>query len=402
MELKRRIQHLASEQHERIIGLRRQIHAYPELSFQEAKTAKLVAEKLELLGIEVQKNVAGHGVVGILQGEDISEKHPVIALRADMDALPIQEANDVSYRSRHAGVMHACGHDVHTSSLLGTAEILAELRSELPGTIKFIFQPAEEKFPGGASLMIQEGVLKRPAVHAIIGQHVQPYLDRGKIGIRSGMYMASADEIYIRVKGTGGHAAHPATFVDPVTATAQILIALQQVVSRSDPRIPSVLSFGKIIAEGATNVIPDEVYVEGTFRTMNEPWRAEAHRKITRIIQHTAEAFGCSVELDLHKGYPVLFNDEAVTARTQSVISEYVGEENVEALDLWMAAEDFAYYTHEAPGCFYRLGTRNESKGIVHGLHTPLFDIDESAMNISTGLMAWVAINELRAQESSL
>lgn len=402
MDLKQRIQHLATEQHERIVGLRRHIHAHPELSFQEAETASLVAEKLELLGIEVTPDVAGHGVVGILKGESTSDKDPVVALRADMDALPIQEANDVPYRSQNAGVMHACGHDVHTSSLLGTAEILSELKSELPGTIKFIFQPAEEKFPGGASLMIKDGVLKNPSVHSIIGQHVQPYLDRGKIGIRSGMYMASADEIYIRVKGKGGHAAHPATFIDPVTATAQILVALQQVVSRSDPRIPSVLSFGKIIAEGATNVIPNEVYVEGTFRTMNEPWRAEAHRKITNIIRHTAEAFGCTAELDLKKGYPVLFNDEQVTERTRSVISDYVGEENVEELDLWMAAEDFAYYTHEAPGCFYRLGTRNEAKGIVHGLHTPLFDVDESAMNISTGLMAWVAINELRAQGSSL
>lgn len=401
MDLKQHIQQLAIEQYEQVIETRRHIHAHPELSYQEEKTAALVAERLESFGIEVTPHFAGHGVVGMLSGEQATDDSPTIALRADMDALPIVEANEVPYKSTNHGVMHACGHDVHTSSLLGTAAILSQLRSELHGNIKFIFQPAEEKFPGGASLMIKDGVLKNPSVRSIVGQHVQPYLDRGKIGIRSGMYMASADEIYITVKGKGGHAAHPATFIDPVTATAQILVALQQVVSRSDPRIPSVLSFGKIIAEGATNVIPNEVYVEGTFRTMNEPWRAEAHEKITRIIHQTAEAFGCTVELDLRKGYPVLFNDEEVTARTRSLISEYVGEENVVDLDLWMAAEDFAYYTHEAPGCFYRLGTRNEEKGIVNGLHTPLFDIDETAMEISTGLMAWIAINELRAQGST-
>lgn len=401
MDLKQRIQELAIEQHEQVIATRRHIHAHPELSYEEKETAALVAKRLESFGIEVTANFAGHGVVGILTGEGVGADAPTIALRADMDALPILEANEVPYKSTNPGVMHACGHDVHTSSLLGTASILSQLKAHIPGKIKFIFQPAEEKFPGGASLMIKDGVLENPRVKSIVGQHVQPYLDRGKIGIRSGMYMASADEIYITVKGKGGHAAHPATFIDPVTATAQILVALQQVVSRSDPRIPSVLSFGKIIAEGATNIIPNEVYVEGTFRTMDEPWRAEAHEKITRIIHKTAEAFGCTVDLDLRKGYPVLFNDEKVTARTRQVITDYIGAENVVELDLWMAAEDFAYYTHEAPGCFYRLGTRNEEKGIVHGLHTPRFDIDETAMEISTGLMAWIAIQELHAQVSN-
>lgn len=402
MDLKQHIQQLAVAQHEQVIGTRRHIHAHPELSYEEKETAALVAKRLESFGIDVTPNFAGHGVVGILTGDGAGADAPTIALRADMDALPILEANEVPYKSTNPGVMHACGHDVHTSSLLGTASILSQLKSHIPGRIKFIFQPAEEKFPGGASLMIKDGVLKNPTVHSIIGQHVQPYLDRGKIGIRSGMYMASADEIYFTVKGKGGHAAHPATFIDPVTATAQILVSLQQVVSRSDPRIPSVLSFGKIIAEGATNIIPNEVYVEGTFRTMDEPWRAEAHKRIARIIHQTAEAFGCTVDLDLRKGYPVLFNDEKVTERTRSFISDYVGEENIVELDLWMAAEDFAYYTHEAPGCFYRLGTRNQEKGIVHGLHTPRFDIDETAMEISTGLMAWIAIQELRAQGSNL
>ncbi|MEL6804085.1 MAG: amidohydrolase, partial [Bacteroidota bacterium] len=241
----------------------------------------------------------------------------------------------------------------------------------------------------------KDGALQNPQVQSIFGQHVQPYFPAGKIGVRSGMYMASADEIYLRVIGKGGHAAHPANFVDPVTMTAQILVALQQVVSRSDPRIPSVLSFGRLEANGATNIIPDYVDVAGTFRTMNEPWRHQALEKIKDIAHGIAKGLGGAVELDIRKGYPVLFNDEALTGRSRARIADYVGEENIIDMDLWMAAEDFAWYTHEVPGCFYRLGTRNEEKGIVHGLHTPLFDIEESTMQLSTGLMAWLALKEL-------
>lgn len=400
MSLIHTIQQLAEAHHSEVVRLRRHLHAHPELSFEEKETAELVARELEYLGMEVQRDVAGHGVVGLLHGTANSPDGPVLALRADMDALPIHENSSQPYCSTRPGVMHACGHDAHTASLLGTARILSGLRDQFPGSIKFIFQPAEEKFPGGAKLMIQDGVLQRPRVESILGQHVQPYIDTGKIGIRPGMYMASADEIYLTVKGKGGHAAHPGSLVDPVLAAAQIIVALQQLVSRSDPRVPGVLSIGKVIAQGATNVIPNEVYLEGTFRTMNEPWREEAHLRIERIIRHTAEACGCVAELDLKKGYPVLVNDEALTARTRSMIAGYVGEENVVDLDIWMAAEDFAYYTHEIPGCFYRLGTRNEGRGIVHGLHTPQFDIDEEALRLATGLMAWLAINELRAMSA--
>ncbi len=400
MSLIHTIQQLAEAHHSEVIRLRRHLHAHPELSFEEKETAALVASELKYLGMEVQRDVAGHGVVGLLHSTASAAGGPVLALRADMDALPIHENSPQAYCSTRPGVMHACGHDAHTASLLGTARILSNLRDHFPGSIKFIFQPAEEKFPGGATLMIQDGVLQHPQVNTILGQHVQPYIDTGKIGIRPGMYMASADEIYLTVKGKGGHAAHPGSLVDPVFAAAQIIVALQQLVSRSDPRVPSVLSIGKVIAQGATNVIPDEVYLEGTFRTMNEPWREEAHRRIERIIRHTAEACGCVAELDLKKGYPVLVNDEALTARTRNMIAGYVGEENVVDLDIWMAAEDFAYYTHEIPGCFYRLGTRNEGRGIVHGLHTPQFDIDEDALRLSTGLMAWLAINELRAMSA--
>ncbi len=292
--------------------------------------------------------------------------------------------------------MHACGHDVHTSSLLGTARILSEMKDQFAGNVKLIFQPAEERVPGGASLMIKDGALQNPTVSAIYGQHVMPFFDVGKIGVRPGMYMASADEIYLRVIGKGGHAAHPAHFIDPVTMTAQILVALQQVVSRSDPRIPSILSFGRLQADGATNIIPDYVDVAGTFRTMNEAWRAKALDKIKDIAQGIAQGFGGRVEVDIRKGYPVLFNDEALTLQSRSWIADYMGEENIIDMELWMAAEDFAWYTHEVPGCFYRLGTRNEARGITHGLHTPHFDIDEAALGHSTGLMAWLAIQQLR------
>jgi amidohydrolase len=399
MSLHEQIRHLANEFFSETVAARRHLHMHPELSFAEAQTAAYVQQQLRQWGIAAQTGFAEHGVVGLIEGTKAASVR-TIALRADMDALPIHEANDVPYKSVCPGVMHACGHDVHTSSLLGTARILQHLRHEFAGTIKLVFQPAEEKAPGGASLMIRDGVLRNPAVERIFGQHVQPYLDCGKVGVRSGMYMASADEIYVTIKGKGGHGAHPGNLIDPVVIMAQILTALQQVVSRSDPRTPSVLSFGTVRAEGATNVVPDEVYLEGTFRTMNEDWRKEAHRRIRSIVEGIAASFGARAELEILVGYPVLYNDPALTARTRALLAEYAGEENIVDLDLWMAAEDFAFYTQEIPGCFYRLGTRNEARGIVHGLHTPRFDVDEDALRLSTGLMAWVAIHDVQAEAS--
>ncbi|MEM8889712.1 MAG: M20 family metallopeptidase [Bacteroidota bacterium] len=394
MSLQAQIQDLSAEIYEEVVANRRQIHANPELSFHEEKTAAFVQEKLEEIGVAVTPKIADNGLVGIIEGTKEGEDR-VLALRADMDALPIIEENEVPYKSQNPGVMHACGHDVHTSSLLGTAKILNQFRDKFSGTIKLIFQPAEELLPGGASLMIKDGVLENPKVSSILGQHVQPYMDCGKIGVRPGMYMASADEIHLVVKGKGGHAAMPANFIDPIMMTAQMLVTLQQVVSRSDPRIPSVLSFGDIHGDGATNVIPSEVRVKGTFRTMNEAWRDKALNQIEKIITNTAESLGGSVELEIKKGYPVLYNDEVLTRNARAHICDYIGEENVVDMDIWMAAEDFAWYTQEIPGCFYRLGTRNESRGIVHGVHTPRFDIDEDALKLSTGLMAWLAIKEL-------
>ncbi len=379
---------------ETVIGYRRHLHTHPELSFEEEKTAAFIAAELTALDIPFQTGVAGHGVVALIEGEKGPSNH-VVALRADMDALPITEANEVPYRSVQPGVMHACGHDAHSASLLGVAHLLSAAKKDFSGTVKLIFQPAEEKAPGGASLMIRDGVLESPKVHAIYGQHVQPFLDTGKIGIRSGQYMASADEIYLTIVGKGGHGAMPHLFTDPIAIGAQIITALQQVVSRSDPRIPTILSFGKFIGNGATNIIPESVYIEGTLRTFNEEWREKALQKVHSIATSVAEGFGARAEVNIQRGYPVLHNDEALTARSRPWIEAFVGKEQVVDLDLWMAAEDFAWYTHHVPGCFYRIGTRNEAKGIVHGLHTPRFDLDEEALRLAPGLMAWLAIREL-------
>jgi len=391
--LKNRIQELAASVLESTIQNRRHLHAHPELSFQEHKTVVFVAAQLDELGI-AYKPMANTGLVALITGDKPSDQ--VVALRADMDALPIQEVNEVAYKSTQAGVMHACGHDAHTASLLGTAAILQELKAEFGGTIKLIFQPAEELLPGGANQMIKEGVLENPKPQAVLGQHVMPFIETGKVGFRSGKYMASTDELYVTVKGKGGHAAQPQQNIDPVMITAQILVSLQQIVSRTaNPNTPSVLSFGKVQANGATNVIPNEVKLEGTFRTMDEAWRAEAHIRMKKMAEGIAESMGGSCEFEIRIGYPFLVNEEKLTAQAKQYAEEYLGKDNVLDLDIWMAAEDFAYYSQVADACFYRLGTRNEAKGITSSVHTPTFDIDENAFAISTGLMAYIALKRL-------
>ncbi len=392
--IKEKIKSLAGKYHADVVSYRRHLHKNPELSFKEFNTQKFVEEKLNSFGIKNVKRIANTGLLAIVEGKNPSKK--VIALRADMDALPIQETNNTDYKSQVAGVMHACGHDVHTSSLLGVARILNDLKNDFEGTIKLIFQPGEEKLPGGASLMIKEGVLKNPEPVSVIGQHVMPQIKAGKIGIRKGLYMASTDEIYVTVKGKGGHGAMPHMGVDPVMITAQILVALQQIVSRvAKPSIPSVLSFGKVIANGATNVIPDEVTLEGTFRTLDEIWRDEAHKRMKKMAEGIAESMGGSCDFNIVRGYPFLVNDEELTDRVRAFTEEYLGKENVEELEIWMAAEDFAFYSHEAPACFYRLGVRNEERGITSSVHTSTFDIDESALETGMGLMTWMALKEL-------
>lgn len=392
--LKDRIKYLAKEYKEEVIANRRHLHANPELSFKEFKTARFVEEKLRQIGISEIESKATTGWAALIKGKNPDKK--VIALRADMDALPIVEANDVPYKSQNPGVMHACGHDAHTASLLGAAKILNEVKDQFEGTIKLIFQPGEELVPGGASLMIKDNVLENPRPSSIIGQHVMPMIPAGKVGFRPGLYMASTDEIYITVKGKGGHGAMPETFIDPVLMASHMIVALQQIVSRvANPKIPSVLSFGRVEALGATNVIPNEVKIQGTFRTLDEAWRAKAHEKMLQIAHGIVEGMGGQLDFEIRKGYPFLKNDPELTARSMDAAREYLGEENVLDLDIWMAAEDFAFYSQEIDGCFYRLGTRNEARGIVSGVHTPTFDIEEDSLEIGAGLMAWLAVSEL-------
>ena len=392
--LKDRIKSLAQAYKQEVIDLRRHLHSHPELSFKEFQTAAFVAEKLKEIGITEIESKATTGWSALIKGKNPDKK--VVALRADMDALPISEANEVPYKSQNPGVMHACGHDAHTASLLGAAKILNEVRDQFEGTIKLIFQPGEEIIPGGASLMIKDKVLENPRPQYILGQHVMPMIPAGKVGFRSGLYMASADELYLTIKGKGGHGAMPETFIDPVLISAHLLVALQQIVSRvANPKIPSVLSFGRVEALGATNIIPNEVKIQGTFRTLDEAWRAKAHEKMRQIAEGIVEGMGGQLDFEIRKGYPFLKNNPELTARSIDAARDYLGAENVLDLDIWMAAEDFAYFSQEIDGCFYRLGTRNEARGITSGVHTPTFDIEEEALEIGSGLMAWLAVSEL-------
>ena len=395
--LKDRIKSLAQAYKQEVIDLRRHLHSHPELSFQEFQTAAFVAEKLKAIGITEIESKATTGWSALIKGKNPEKK--VVALRADMDALPIIEANEVPYKSQNPGVMHACGHDAHTASLLGAAKILNEVRDQFEGTIKLIFQPGEEIIPGGASLMIKDKVLENPRPNSILGQHVMPMIPAGKVGFRSGLYMASTDELYLTIKGKGGHGAMPETFIDPVLISAHLLVALQQIVSRvANPKIPSVLSFGRVEALGATNIIPNEVKIQGTFRTLDEAWRAKAHEKMRLIAQGIVEGMGGQLDFEIRKGYPFLKNEPALTARSVEAARAYLGAENVLDLDIWMAAEDFAFFSQEVDGCFYRLGTRNEARGITSGVHTSTFDIEEEALEIGAGLMAWLAVSELASK----
>ena len=389
-----RIKQLSSKYFKEINEIREHLHANPELSFKEHNTSKYVQQKLKEYGIDFQAGYVETGIIGLIKGKNPASKS--IALRGDMDALPIIEDSSAAYCSKNKGVMHACGHDVHTSCLLGAAKILKQLENEFEGTIKLIFQPGEERLPGGAKLMIEEGVLENPTPQKVIGQHVYPDLEVGKVGFKKGMYMASADELHVTVKGKGGHAALPHRFIDPILIASNIIVSLQQIVSRSaKPDVPSVLSFGKIIGEGSTNIIPDEVKLEGTFRTMDEEWRFDAHKKMKALAESIALGMGGSCDFDVRVGYPYLVNDEVVTETHIQAAKEYLGEENVVDLDLRMTAEDFSYYSQVAPVCFYRLGTRNEAKGITSGLHTSTFDIDSKALEIGMGVMAYGAIKQL-------
>ncbi len=399
--LKTIVQDYARELLPRVIKIRRHLHANPELSFKEFNTAAFVADELEAMGIPFQK-MAETGIVALVEGKNPSSK--TIALRGDLDALPIFEQNDVPYKSTNEGVMHACGHDVHAASLLGVAQILKKLSDSFEGTIKLIFQPGEEKAPGGASLMIKAGVLENPKPGSIFAQHVFPSLPAGKVGFRSGMYMASTDELYMRIIGKGGHAAMPADYVNPVLIASTIIAALHQffmdekTMLKSAAEHPTVLAFGKITGNGATNVIPDEVLVEGTFRTMNEEWRAAAHAFMKKTALAVAKDMGGDCEFRVENGYPFLVNDPTVTENARAAAEEYLGKENVVELEKRMTAEDFAFFSQKMPACFYRLGTSSPDGKFKAGVHTPIFDIDEKALEVGMGLMAWIALDALKAQ----
>lgn len=392
-DLLQRVRSASEQFFDDTVRFRRDLHAHPELSFQETRTSAAVRAQLDAWGVQ-HSPAADTGVVAILHGTRPGSR--VVALRADMDALPIQEVNETPYKSQNPGVMHACGHDVHTASLLTSVRILADLRQYFGGTVKFLFQPGEEKNPGGASLMIRDGALENPRPDVIIGQHVMPLMPVGTAGFREGKYMASSDEIRLTVIGKGGHASTPDLNIDPVAVAAQIIVALQQVISRqASPKQATVLSFGKVVADGATNVVPDKVFIAGTFRALDEDWRERGLESIRSMATAIAAGMGARCEVEISRGYPCLNNDPAVTRRIRSAAAEYLGNEQVQDIDLTLGSEDFAWYSQQVPASFYRIGTRNESRGITSYVHTPTFDIDEDALRTAPGLMAWIALHEL-------
>lgn len=373
------------------IKIREHLHQHPELSFKEFETSKFIQNKLDEFGVSYTNGWVETGVVAVIKGANPEKS--CIGIRADMDALPINELNNVPYKSKNEGVMHACGHDVHTAILLGTAKVLQDHSDKFQGTVKLIFQPGEELLPGGASLMIEAGVLQNPKVDRMIALHVFPDLEAGKIGFRPGMYMASCDEIHIRVKGKGGHGAMPHNVIDPVLISAHLITSLQQIVSRNcDPTIPSVLSFGYINGNGATNVIPPFVELKGTFRTLNEEWRTKAHSLIKEHTKQLVESMGGNSEIEIAVGYPYLENDPEFTRQCQSAAEEFLGAQNVVDLPIRMTGEDFAFFTQHIPSCFFRLGVRNEDQNITHGVHHPEFDIDRQALK--TGIQTFVGLVE--------
>jgi amidohydrolase len=386
--LQEQIKKLARSYAPDFIDVRHHLHAHPELSYQEFETSRFIQHKLSEFDIPF-KVMAQTGVVGLIEGKNPGKK--VIALRADIDALPITEANEVPYKSTRAGVMHACGHDVHTTCLLGAAKILQELRHEWEGTVKLIFQPGEERNPGGASILIKEGVLENPAPKAIYGLHVHPQLSIGQVSFRGGQVMASADEIYITIKGKGGHAAAPHLTVDTVLIASHLIVSLQQIISRNrNPLSPSVLSICSIQGGHTTNVIPSEVKLMGTFRALDEEWRFKAHELIRQQCTQLVHAMGGEIDLHIDVGYPTVYNHEGLNEKARQLAEQYMGPAHVETTEMRMGAEDFGYYTQRIPGCFYRLGVMNTAKGITSGVHTPTFNIDESAIETGMGMMAWL------------
>jgi amidohydrolase len=392
-----KIKTLAKQYFNKIQNIRRHIHQNPELSFKEFETSEYIQQQLTGAGIAFTSGYVTTGIVAIIKGKNPGKK--TVLLRADMDALPIDEKNNVAYKSVHPGIMHACGHDVHSACALGAAFILNDLKDAWEGTVKIMFQPGEEVLPGGASLMINEGVLENPNVDKAIALHVFPAMEAGKAGFKSGMYMASTDELYLTVHGKGGHAAVPQDYINPLIIASEILLEINKRFMSPDAlkdtageNIPTVVAFGKIEGKGATNVIPDKVEVAGTFRTMNESWRANVHTQLHDIVKTISDNYNLPSLLRIEKGYPFLVNNEALTETCSAAARTYLGDAQVEELPMRMTAEDFAFISQKVPSCFFRLGTGNTHKGIISGVHTATFDIDESALETGMGLMAWLAM----------
>ena len=388
--MKRHFQQLVKQNNDYVISCYQHLHAHPELSFQEFETVRFVQNELIKMEIPFRAGIGGNGILAKIEGKNPSRK--VIALRADMDALPVYELVDIACKSLNDGVMHACGHDAHTACLLGAAKILTELKNDFEGTILLIFQHAEEKAPGGARLMLEDGLFNEIEPEIILAQHVSVDYSTGSLGFKSGMIMASADEIHIKIQGTGGHGALPHLCNDTVLAAAQTLVSLQQIRSRlCNPLIAMVLTFGKLIANGAPNVIPSEVMMSGTFRTVDEKWRTEAKNHIRRIITETCAAHGCTVEIDIPDGYPSVVNNENLTQKAREFATEWLGEENIQTLEMRMTSEDFGFFTQKYPCTFYRFGVKGNINANTGGLHSSSFHIDEKALETGTGGLAWLA-----------
>jgi len=396
MSVKDQIGGLLTDQFlDEVIGIRRHLHRYPELSFEEHQTSAYIRKILENWGIEYSFPFVKTGILARIRGDNPGKR---IALRSDMDALPVTEASGLEFQSQNPGIMHACGHDIHMTSLLGAIRVLDQLKHLIEGEILFVFQPGEEKIPGGAKLMLEEGIFKESLPDLIIAQHVLPDMESGKVGFKSGRYMASSDEIYITMRGKGGHGALPQLINDPVLMAAHVLITLQQEINRKSPsNIPTVLSFGKVVANGAVNVIPNQVELEGTFRTMNEPWRKEAHQLIEQVSSGIASSMGGSCELEIRKGYPVLHNHEEITLESKSIALDLLGPDRVEDLEIRMTAEDFAWFAQSVPGMMYRLGIKEKGSDQVYPLHTPDFRVDESALKTGISLLSYLSIELLKS-----
>lgn len=385
-----RIKSLSAAYAAEFIQIRRHLHANPELSFEEWNTSAFIQQKLKSWNIPFQV-LASTGVVACIDGQEPESR--IVALRADMDALPIKEENDVTFKSINEGVMHACGHDIHTTCLLGAAKILQETKNEWKGTVKLIFQPGEEKNPGGASLMIRDGVLDNPKPERIFALHVHPGMATGTFSFRGGKVMASADEIYITIKARGGHAAAPHLTADPILISSHIILSLQQLISRNnDPFNPSVLSITSIQGGNTTNVIPSEVKLMGTFRAMDEAWRFKAHGMIQKQVEELAEAMGAKAEVKVDVGYPFVYNNPELSDKARKLAEDFAGADLVSETELRMGGEDFAFYTHHIPGCFFRLGVRKNENEQIQALHTPTFNPDEEAIQHGIGMMSWLGI----------